>query len=55
MENNTKYRVKFTESQKAVTCEILVETDSEDVLKDAKELFEQAQEYSKLKTLQKNL
>ena len=53
MKNN--YRVKFTESQKAVSCEVVVESESEDVLNEAKELFEGASEYAKLKTLQKNV
>jgi len=51
-----KVKVSFREQAKGVIAETHIESDeltAEEVLKQNKELFEQAQKYSKLKTLEK--
>jgi len=51
---NGSYKVKFSEGQKSVTTEVVVENEDKDkTLEEAKELFELASAYSKVKTREK--
>jgi len=53
---NGSTKIKFTEAQKSVTTEVVVEhEDGKEAMKLAKQLFQEAMEYSKIKTLQKNV
>lgn len=50
----SNYKIKFTETQKSVNCEVQVEgVTGKDVLDEAKELFKEAQSFSKTKTMEK--
>ena len=50
---DTKYKIRFTESMKAVVAEVVVEGSTDDILNEAKELFNKAQAFAKTKTLLK--
>lgn len=60
MEQNKTVRVSFNELAKSVTAEVKVEAtgeniDNNEILKEAKALFDEAHSYAKNKTMQKAL
>jgi hypothetical protein len=53
---NSSYKINITEGEKSIKCEVTVENPSkEDVIKEAKEIFEEMSKYTKAKTLIKVL
>lgn len=53
---NTSYKIKISEGQKSVTCEVAVEKeDKEEAINEVKEIYEDISKYCKDKTIEKQL
>ena len=54
VESSTRFKVRFVETNSSVNSEVVVESpDGEEILEIAMNLFDEAQEYAKRKTLLK--